>query len=389
MSTILTEAGFAASFPRLSRLVPSKSLAARSAEFEGLGLGPMWQIERDLELLARHVSEDSLSAAYRNVIRNPGHLIEALYEIRVASMLAPVSSGLTLAPAIGERRSDVQCVIDSRRLFFEVTAYVDKWPPADGEMYSRATVERSFDPTERPDELRYRDIPASKEVRDRISGKARQLRTGELNIVVLGAPNTQSRDVEAALLGDEYVLASREGIDSRRSPNGIFAIDDALGGMSRITALVWLKLRPAFGDVQVQSRLISNPRAAVPLPAEIEAVLVRSFDRQRQLQCEVRRITRILIDDYHPERLMLFGSLAAAMRDGRDWVHEWSDIDLAIVKRTASRFSERVGEVLRLVQPRAALNVVVYTPEEFEAARREGAFFVGDEILQRGVQLYP
>ncbi|MBI3636686.1 MAG: nucleotidyltransferase domain-containing protein [Candidatus Rokubacteria bacterium] len=117
--------------------------------------------------------------------------------------------------------------------------------------------------------------------------------------------------------------------------------------------------------------------------------MIDVFDRRTVLQHELERIKQVLLKEYHPERIILFGSLAAESRTERDWVHEWSDIDLAIVKTTNARFRDRIGEVLRIVRPRVGFNVVVYTPEEFERAAREGGFFVRDEILERGIQLYP
>jgi predicted nucleotidyltransferase len=103
----------------------------------------------------------------------------------------------------------------------------------------------------------------------------------------------------------------------------------------------------------------------------------------------VLRNKQLLVSQYHATRLILFGSLATEFRKPGDWIHEWRDIDLAVVAETKPKFSDRIGEVLRLVQPRVGLNVLVYTPEEFERAECEGGFFVRDEILARGHQLYP
>jgi predicted nucleotidyltransferase len=194
--------------------------------------------------------------------------------------------------------------------------------------------------------------------------------------------------MESALWGDE-VIRAREGIDEwwrARVDNGLFRIPDDIGGVSKLAALVWMKLVPHFHDVRVHSRLFMNPLATCPLTPEIEEVLRSVFDRRAILLRELERIKKTLLEQYHPERIILFGSLAD---DSRDRVHEWSDLDLAIVKSTSLRFTERIGEVMDLLQPRVGLNVLVFTPEEFERAEQEGNFFVSDEILKKGKVLFP
>jgi predicted nucleotidyltransferase len=44
-----------------------------------------------------------------------------------------------------------------------------------------------------------------------------------------------------------------------------------------------------------------------------------------------------------------------------------SDIDLIVVEDTDKRFLDRLAEVYAAVVPRKGLDVLVYTPEEFEA----------------------
>jgi predicted nucleotidyltransferase len=68
-------------------------------------------------------------------------------------------------------------------------------------------------------------------------------------------------------------------------------------------------------------------------------------------------------------------------------LHEWSDIDLVIVKETNQRFLERTKEVMQLLQPKVGLDVLVYTPAEFAQLYQERAF-VRDEIVNKGRVLY-
>lgn len=106
------------------------------------------------------------------------------------------------------------------------------------------------------------------------------------------------------------------------------------------------------------------------------------MDRKAHLEQELRRITQILIQEYSPERIILFGSLAQGT------VHEWSDIDLAIVKESPKRFIDRIGEVLALTRPALGLNVVVYTPREVNQMEGTRHYFWLDEILGKGKVLY-
>src|SRR2546422_1146644 len=88
----------------------------------------------------------------------------------------------------------------------------------------------------------------------------------------------------------------------------------------------------------------------------------------------------ILIREHEPEKLILFGSAAQGE------IHEWSDLDLVVIKRTDKPLLERIEEVLRLVRPKVGLDVLVYTPEEMEdlIAERRG-FLLGGIIYKRGV----
>ncbi|MBI3616404.1 MAG: nucleotidyltransferase domain-containing protein [Candidatus Omnitrophica bacterium] len=52
------------------------------------------------------------------------------------------------------------------------------------------------------------------------------------------------------------------------------------------------------------------------------------MSRKSLLEQELRRMIRVIVREYKPERIILFGSLAQGT------THEWSDIDLAIVKDT-------------------------------------------------------
>ena len=109
--------------------------------------------------------------------------------------------------------------------------------------------------------------------------------------------------------------------------------------------------------------------------------MMNAEQRRTLLEAELERWVRLLIENYNPQRILLFGSLATGAVD------EWSDVDLVIVKETPLRFLDRIREVLELLHPRVGLDVLVYTPEEFDRLTQERGF-VRQEILEKGQLLY-
>ncbi|OGG12423.1 hypothetical protein A2875_01475 [Candidatus Gottesmanbacteria bacterium RIFCSPHIGHO2_01_FULL_46_14] len=103
--------------------------------------------------------------------------------------------------------------------------------------------------------------------------------------------------------------------------------------------------------------------------------------RKQQLQDELDRILPIIRDQYQPEKVFAYGSFANGV------THQWSDLDIAIVKKTNRKFLDRLQDVMMLAQSKIATEFVVYTPEEFEKMARDN-YFVRDEIVEKGKLLY-
>jgi len=104
-------------------------------------------------------------------------------------------------------------------------------------------------------------------------------------------------------------------------------------------------------------------------------------ERKRLLKEELNRIIEIIKKGYGPERIILFGSLA----NGN--IHEWSDIDLVIVKETTKRPIERCLEVCKLIKPKIGIDLFIYTPEEYKTFINEKYSFLIN-ILKMGKILY-
>lgn len=107
----------------------------------------------------------------------------------------------------------------------------------------------------------------------------------------------------------------------------------------------------------------------------------KTLQRRALLEDELKRCIQVLCAHYAPQRILLFGSLASGN------VEEWSDIDLVIIKETDRKFLDRIREVMELVRPRVGMDILVYTPQEFERLQEE-RLFVHKEIVAKGKVLY-
>ena len=103
--------------------------------------------------------------------------------------------------------------------------------------------------------------------------------------------------------------------------------------------------------------------------------------RRQQLQSTLERILAALRAKYHPEQVIVFGSLASGQ------IRETSDLDLLIIKKTSKAFFERVKEVIALCDYDIGVDLLIYTPEELSEAVRSNPF-VRDEILAKGKVVY-
>jgi uncharacterized protein len=107
-----------------------------------------------------------------------------------------------------------------------------------------------------------------------------------------------------------------------------------------------------------------------------------SNDRQARLTQCLAQILKTLAGEYHPEKVILFGSMASGV------VREWSDLDLAIIKETSLPFLQRLKEVALLCRAPVGVDYLVYTPEEFaEMVQRRNPFIL-EEVVRKGKVLY-
>ena len=103
--------------------------------------------------------------------------------------------------------------------------------------------------------------------------------------------------------------------------------------------------------------------------------------REKLLRQELQRFIKVVTQHMQPECIILFGSLAAGQVD------EWSDLDVVVIAATGLPFYERIKQVLRLVRPKAGMDILVYTPDEWQEMTSQ-RLFVQDEILTKGNVVY-
>ncbi|MGD0111101.1 MAG: nucleotidyltransferase domain-containing protein [Armatimonadota bacterium] len=113
----------------------------------------------------------------------------------------------------------------------------------------------------------------------------------------------------------------------------------------------------------------------MPIPSTIR-------DRvRREIRQELSDWVPRIVAEMRPERVILFGSAA------RGEAGEASDIDLTVIAETELSFFDRIGRVLRLYRGDREINVLVYTPDEWQQMLAEGRRFI-KRIADEGRVLY-
>ena len=96
---------------------------------------------------------------------------------------------------------------------------------------------------------------------------------------------------------------------------------------------------------------------------------------------EVKKIIDQIIKGYRPEKIILFGSFASGKPK------ENSDVDLVVIKKTKERFTARLLKIAGMIKSSLGTDILVYTPEEWNAALQEGNYFI-KEIARTGKLVY-
>ena len=96
----------------------------------------------------------------------------------------------------------------------------------------------------------------------------------------------------------------------------------------------------------------------------------------------IRKVVRQIVDDFHPSRIVLFGSHAYG-RPVRD-----SDVDLLVIMKSRKRPIERAIEIMRSLRIYPfPMDILVRTPQEIRRRIQIGDPFY-QEIVTKGKVLY-
>lgn len=96
---------------------------------------------------------------------------------------------------------------------------------------------------------------------------------------------------------------------------------------------------------------------------------------------KIRRLSERIAQEFHPERIILFGSYAY----GRPTID--SDVDILVVMPFKGKPARKALEIINRVDPRFPIDLLVRTPGEVRRRIADNDFFMR-EIFERGQILY-
>ena len=96
-----------------------------------------------------------------------------------------------------------------------------------------------------------------------------------------------------------------------------------------------------------------------------------------------KKLNKLLqaLQSYHPQRIILFGSVARGEADAD------SDLDVLVIKDTTDPFVHRLEAMANLCPPGVHADILVYTPDELRQMVDDGNPFIL-QALQEGRTVY-
>jgi len=107
----------------------------------------------------------------------------------------------------------------------------------------------------------------------------------------------------------------------------------------------------------------------------------KNMGRKQVLEKELNIFVEKVRKAYRPEKIILFGSLPAGK------VTESSDLDVIVVAETQDNFWNRMKDISKFCSRKVGMDVLVYTPEEFDKLLSTRTFFK-TEIQEKGKVVY-
>ena len=95
----------------------------------------------------------------------------------------------------------------------------------------------------------------------------------------------------------------------------------------------------------------------------------------------IKELTDRIAREFNPEKIILFGSHVSGSA-GED-----SDVDLLVILPFEGQATRKSAEILRRVQPRIPVDLIVRRPDDVRERLKWKDFFLR-EIMERGKTLY-
>jgi uncharacterized protein len=95
----------------------------------------------------------------------------------------------------------------------------------------------------------------------------------------------------------------------------------------------------------------------------------------------IQELTRRIAEQFHPEKIILFGSYAYGEPKPE------SDVDILVIMNTQRREIQQALDIRQALNPLFGLDIIVYTPEKLKQRISWGDSFL-KEIVERGIVLY-
>lgn len=118
-----------------------------------------------------------------------------------------------------------------------------------------------------------------------------------------------------------------------------------------------------------------------PLPLSGKSVSLRNM-LSENVRSEIQSITSQLVEQYHAQKVILFGSAA------NGHFHEDSDLDFLIIKDNIPTYGkDRLRELDSLIYYRVPVDMIVYNAQEMKDLQAMNDPFVM-QILREGIVLH-
>ncbi|HOL17133.1 MAG TPA: nucleotidyltransferase domain-containing protein [Bacillota bacterium] len=113
----------------------------------------------------------------------------------------------------------------------------------------------------------------------------------------------------------------------------------------------------------------------------MNVIYLGNQERKKKLAAELERITGALQKNPTVKKVILFGSLAGGQ------VGIKSDLDLLVIQDTDKPFLSRSIDLMQQFNPSVAVDLLVYTPQEFAEMQKKPDSLIRD-ILKNGRVVY-